>query len=135
MSPRKTIFERISSNLRHLELSYLFRTQQSRKNRGRILCRGEKSLLLLLSERHTVGTLVHSGIHLMGTYHNAIQRTIVLALAMMGTLLDGTLNTLIGTIHLIFLLCLNSNLVLPIRMKVFRQILSILKFISHCVMM
>ena len=38
----------------------------------------------------------------MGTYHNAIQRTIVLALAMMGTLLDGTLNTLIGTIHLIF---------------------------------
>ena len=135
MSPSKTIFERIPTNLRHLGLSYLFRSQQSRKNRGRMLCRGEKSVLLLLPERHTIGTLIHSRIHLVSTYHNAIQRTIVLALTMMGTLLDGTLNTFIGTIHLIFLLCLNSNLVWPVSRKVFRQILSILKFTAHCAMM
>ena len=66
---------------------------------------------LLLSERLTVSTLIHGGVHLMGTHHNAVQRAVVLIFTMMRTLLNGTLDTLVGTIHLIFLLCLISCLV------------------------
>ena len=120
MSLIQRIFERIPTNLLQPGISYLVYTQQSRKNRGRTLCRGEKRNLLLLPERHAVGTLIHSGIHLVGTYHNAVQRAVVLALAMMGTLLDGTLDALVGTIHLFFLLCLNSYLVWLYISKVFR---------------
>ena len=86
-------------------------TTVKKKPRQNPLPRQKPPLTLLLPERLAVGTLVHSGVHLVGTHHNAVQRAVVLTLAMMSALLDGTLNALVGTIHMIFLLCLNSNLV------------------------
>ena len=55
---------------------------------------------LLLPEGLTVGALIHGGIHLMGANQNFVQRAVVLVLTVMGTLLDGAFNRLIGmTIH------------------------------------
>ena len=86
-----------------------------------VKCGGKcRRCYLLLPEGHAVSTLVNSGVHLVSTHHNAVQRAVVLALAMMGTLLDGTLDALVGTIHLFFLLCLNSYLVWLYISKVFR---------------
>ena len=90
--------------------------------------------LLLLAEGHTVSTLVNSGVHLVSAHHNAVQGTIVLFLAMMSALLNGTLDTLIGTIHLILLLCLRSLLVLPDDPETYWQFLSVLLFFSNCAM-
>lgn len=59
----------------------------------------------------------------MGTHHDAVQRAEILILAMVRALLNGTLDTLVGTIHLIFLLCLISNLVWPVFPKPFGEIL------------
>ena len=50
---------------------------------------------LLLAERLTVGALIHSGISLMGANQDPLQRTEICILAMMGTLLDSTLNALV----------------------------------------
>ena len=56
--------------------------------------------VLFFTEGHTIGTLVHSGIALMGTHQNTVQRTEVGIHAMMGTLRNGTFNSLICvTIH------------------------------------
>ena len=55
---------------------------------------------LLLAEGLAVGALVSGGIHLMGTHQNLVQGTVVLVAAVMGALLDGTFDTLVGmTIH------------------------------------
>ena len=44
----------------------------------------------------------------MGAHQNAVQRTVVLGIAMVSTLLYSTLNTLVGmTIHRLILLLLN----------------------------
>jgi len=76
-----------------------------KKNRGSRGCRGQKSLLL--PEGLAVGALVHGGIGLMGANQDPVQRTVVLVLAVVCTLLDGTFNALVCvTVHAIFLLCL-----------------------------
>ena len=55
---------------------------------------------LLLAEGLAVGALILSGIHLMGAHQDLIQGTVVLVTAVMGTLLDGTLDTLVCmTVH------------------------------------
>jgi hypothetical protein len=51
---------------------------------------------LLLTERHTVGALVHGGIGFVGTHHNAIQGTIVLGITMVCAGLDGAFDALVG---------------------------------------
>ena len=50
---------------------------------------------LFLSKGLAIGALVNSGICLMGAHEDPVQRAIVGIAAMMGTLLDGTLNALI----------------------------------------
>ena len=57
-------------------------------------------LQLLLAEGHAVSALVYSGIHLVGTHQDLVQGAEVFMAAMVGTLSDGTLDTLICmTIH------------------------------------
>ena len=90
--------------------------------------------LLLLPEGHAVSTLVNSGVHLVSTHHNAVQRAVVLTFAMVRALLNSTFDTLIGTIHLILLLCLRSLLVLPDASETYWQFLSVLLFFSNCAM-
>ena len=65
---------------------------------------------LLLAEGLAVGALIHGGVLLVSTHQDAVQRAVVLAVAMVSALLHSTLNTLIGmAIHRIFLLLLNYN--------------------------
>ena len=55
-------------------------------------------LPLSLTEGLAVGALILGGVYLVGTYQNAVQRTVVLALAMMCALTDSTLNGLVGMV-------------------------------------
>jgi hypothetical protein len=50
---------------------------------------------LLLAERLAVGTLIHSGIGLMGTHQNPIQGAVVLAVAVVSALLNGAFDALV----------------------------------------
>ena len=52
-------------------------------------------LFLLLAEGHTVGTLIHGGICLVGTHGDAIQGAVVGIVAVISTLLDGALDALV----------------------------------------
>ena len=55
---------------------------------------------LFLAEGLAVGALVHGRILLMGAYKDAIQGAVVLGVAVIGALLDGALDALIGmTVH------------------------------------
>jgi len=51
---------------------------------------------LLLAEGHAVGALVHGGIGLVGTHQDLVQGAVVLALAVVGALLDGALDGSVG---------------------------------------
>ena len=51
---------------------------------------------LLSVEGHAVGALVHSGIALMGAHQNGIQRAVVLGAAVVGALLYGAFDALVG---------------------------------------
>ena len=51
---------------------------------------------LLLAEGQTVGALVLGGVALMGAHHDPVQRAVVGVLGVVGTLLDGTLDALVG---------------------------------------
>ena len=53
------------------------------------------SLFLLLAEGLAVGTLIHSGVSLVGAHQNPLQRTVVSILAVMLALLDSALNALV----------------------------------------
>ena len=60
-------------------------------------------LPLLLFEAHAVGALIHGRIRLMGAYVNLAQRTVVLSVTVMGTLVDRTRDCLVdvaATAHL-----------------------------------
>ena len=55
---------------------------------------------LLLAEGLAVGALVHGGVGLMGAHQDAVQRAVVLVLAVISALLDGAFDTLVGmTVH------------------------------------
>ena len=65
----------------------------------------QKKTLLLLSEGHTVGALIHCGAGLMGAHQNLVQRAVVLVLAVVCAVPDGTFDTLVGVVvHLKILL-------------------------------
>ena len=69
-------------------------------------------LPLSLTEGLAVGALILGGVYLVGTYQNAVQRTVVLAVAVVSALLNSTLNTLVClAVHNSFLLLLDSGLV------------------------
>lgn len=59
------------------------------------LVRNDNGCLLLLTEGLTVGALVHGRICLVGTYQDSLQGAEVGILAMVGALLNGTLNALV----------------------------------------
>ena len=65
----------------------------------------QKETLLLLSEGHTVGALIHCGAGLVGAHQNLVQRAVILVLAVMCAVPDGTFDTLVGVVvHLKILL-------------------------------
>ena len=67
---------------------------------------------LSLAEGLAVGALVLSGICLMGSHQDAVQRAVVLAVAVVCTLLNGAFDALVCiAAHSSFLLLLNSGLV------------------------
>jgi hypothetical protein len=56
--------------------------------------------VLLLAEGFAVGALILGGVHLVGTHQDLIQGAVVLVTAVVGALLDGALDALVGmTIH------------------------------------
>lgn len=75
---------------------------KKKKNRGGLRRRVAQ---LLSAERLAVSTLVLSGIHLVGTYLNALQRAVICGIAMIGTLLNAAGDALVCMIvHVHFLL-------------------------------
>ena len=73
-----------------------------KKNRGSDCCReGE----LLLAEGLAIRALILGGVHFVSTHQNPVQRAVVLVLAVISALLDGTLDALVGmAVHGHFLL-------------------------------
>ena len=55
-----------------------------------------KEKTLLLAEGLTVGTLIHGGIALVGTYQNTVQSAVVAVGAVVGALMNGALDALVG---------------------------------------
>ena len=51
---------------------------------------------LFLAEGLAVGALIHGGIAFMGTYQNAVQSAVIAVGAVIGTLMHGTLDALVG---------------------------------------
>ena len=71
-----------------------------------------RTFLLSLAERLAVGTLILSRICLMGTNQNAVQRAVVLTVAMICAGLDGAFDALVCVaVHDFLLLLLDSSLV------------------------
>ena len=71
----------------------------SRKTAAAFCCRNNP-VSLLFAEGHAVSALVNSGTHFVGTHQDLIQRAEILVLTMVGTLLDGALDALVGmTVH------------------------------------
>lgn len=83
----------------------------------------KKSLFSQL-KRFAVGALIHSGVHFMSTHGDAVQSTVILVLAMIGTLLHCAFNAMVSMagIHLNGLLSFGVILrmsCLPFTMRVF----------------
>ena len=71
-----------------------------KENCGSNCCRIHDFCRLLLAEGLAVGALILSGVLLVGAHQDLIQGTEVLVTAVMGALLDGTLDTLVCmTVH------------------------------------
>ena len=67
---------------------------------------------LLLAEGHAVSALVHGRVCLVGAHQDAVQRAVVLAVAVIRTGLDSAFNALVCImVHNSFLLLLDSALV------------------------
>ena len=60
---------------------------------------------LLLTEGHAIGALIHSGVGLVGTNQDLIQGAVVVAVAVVSALGNGTFDALICiAVHFLFLL-------------------------------
>ena len=92
--------------------------------------------MLLLAEGHAVGALVHSGVHLMGTHQDLVQGAEVFVLTVVGALLNGALDTLVGmAIHNIDLLWIESGVSMGFSRESMLEIFSILAicgFLWYC---
>ena len=112
--------------------SYPFLVHSSRKNAAAKAAAKQKAYLLL-AEGHTVGTLIHGRIALMGTHQNPLQRAVVLLAAMVGAGLHSAVDALVGmTVHIPFLLPGLLALVLPRMRKPFMKFFPILLFSTGC---
>ena len=90
--------------------------QESQKENAATSAAASNSLLL--AEGLTVSALILSGICLMGAHQNTVQGAVVLAVAMIGTLLNGTLDTLICmAVHVRFLLLFEFRLSMAAHIK------------------
>ena len=70
-------------------------------------------------EGHAVGALIHGGIALVGAHQNPIQGAVILTVAVVGALVHGALNGLVGmTIH-------NGNLLSLRRVRRVRKFMRI----------
>ena len=58
-------------------------------------CASQRPEDLLLLEGLAVGALVHGGICLVGAHQDSVQRAVVLAVAVISTLLNGTFDALV----------------------------------------
>ena len=54
---------------------------------------------LLLPEGHAVGALFLGGIALVGAYQNALQSAVIAGAGMVGALVDGAFDALVGVAH------------------------------------
>ena len=82
-----------------------------------------------LTEGLAVGALIHGGVYLVGAHQNAVQRAVVLFFAVMGALVHGALNALVGmTIHCFFLLLNEFGVSIAEREKGIQEKLSNLAF-------
>ena len=87
---------------------YSLRTASSRKiaaaSAAAILA-GSVFVESLLAEGLAVGALVHGGVNFVGAHQDAVQRAVVLVLAVVCALMDGAFDALIGVAtHNLFLL-------------------------------
>ena len=79
--------------------------------------------LLLLAEGHTVGALIHRGAGLVGAHQNLVQRAVVLVLAVVCAVLDGTFDTLVGVVvHLKILLFIWFGCSMPDFLQAIREV-------------
>ena len=76
-------------------IEYLLRKEKLGAANTQLLCSVKKELLSV--EGHTIGTLLGSGIVLMGAHHDLLQRAIILGTAMILALIYGTLNATVCT--------------------------------------
>ena len=96
----------------------------------------EPCAALFLAEGLTVGALIDSGVHLVSTHQDAVQRAVILVFAMMRALLDGALNALIGmTVHVFSSFELGSAIVWRDEGKVCWKTFPILHFRKLCGML
>ena len=99
----------------------------SRKMRQRLL--PLVRFLLLLAEGHAVGALVHGGVCLVGTHLDAIQGAVVLGVAVIGALLDGAGDALVGvTVHVFSSFAFDTSVVCAVSEKSFLR----LQFGKNC---
>ena len=68
----------------------------SRKKAAAENTAANRDFALLLAEGHAVGALILSGVCLVGTHSDAVERTVVFLLTVMGTLADSTFDGLVG---------------------------------------
>ena len=54
---------------------------------------------LLLAEGHAVGALILGGVALVSAHQNALQGAVVTGAGMVGALMDGALDALVGIVH------------------------------------
>ena len=61
-----------------------------------VMAAGGAAAALLLPEGQAVGALILGGVALVGAHHDPIQGAVVGVLGVVGALLDGTLDALVG---------------------------------------
>ena len=82
-----------------------------------------------LTERLAVGALIHGGVNFVGAHENPIQRAVVLVLTVMGALVHGAFDALVGmTIHCFFLLLNEFGLSMAVTEKRIQEKVSKLAF-------
>ena len=108
MSASKTNFERFSTFLlqpRELSNIILFLPLTVKTKTAAECSAAAKGLCLLLAEGLAVGALVHGRVGLVGADQNLVQGAVVLTLAVVCALLNGTFDGLICiAVHVFFLL-------------------------------
>ena len=103
-------FQLLGSILPHIITVFVLPVKSSEKENAAAIATASGSLLL--AEGLTVGALILSGICLVGTHQNAVQRTVVLGVAVVSAGLNSTFDALVCiAVHARFLLFLISALV------------------------